>query len=599
MSSDEKSKIVISNKTRKTIEQKLEEALSKAKNPTKNKCETNIYQVLSSNSRRKIVRGRKASKLKPEVKLTISTESQILDGIIPQNVKCEIVKTPLWFESTNEPVDISIIIPLHNSQKEIQDLINSWDLSDDGLTKEIIFVSDQCPQNSEDVIVQTWQRKKQELTAKVGKIIVTSANVGFAGACNAGANFANGKYLIFLNADTLVSKNWIKPMYDLFQTQEKIGIVGNLQLKLNGDVDSAGSEWCKEKKYFEHIGSSTYKNKKLYKPFRMYNMPEDLLKPAEREMVTGCCFMIPKELFYYIGKFNQGYRIGYWEDADLNMRVKSFGYKIYFQPESKIYHIGGHSGARSHKLLGKNTDLFHNTWVKTNLIDLIDKVPKIERISIPKEQVVVYTAITNSYDALKEDHNNSNARFVAFLDYEAKSKVWEIEKVNNTFKDPNRNAKIHKILPHRYFPNVEYSLWIDGNVKLLVPVQELINTYLQDTDLAIFRHPDRNCLYKEAETCISRRLDDETIIREQMQRYKSKCFPLHAGLVEATVILRRHTKKINEFNELWWKEILEGSRRDQISFPYVANRVELQYTYFPGNIRMENYLFYKDGTHKR
>jgi GT2 family glycosyltransferase len=79
--------------------------------------------------------------------------------------------------------------------------------------------------------------------------------------------------------------------------------------------------------------------------------------------------MMPKTLFDEIGGFNIEYRIGYWEDSELNMQVKERGYKVYYQPNSIIYHKTGHSRAGLHPFIMDNARLFYERWVNNNKID--------------------------------------------------------------------------------------------------------------------------------------------------------------------------------------------------------------------------------------
>lgn len=512
-----------------------------------------------------------------------------------------LLAVPEWFSSKG-PVDISIIIPMFRSKDVIEEQIKTWDMTDDGLTKEIIYVDDACPNYSYQTIVQSWSGKNQN--KPVGKIILHNKNGGFAQACNTGAKYASGKYLLFLNADTTTTPNWIKPLYDSIQ-DETIGIVGNMQIKKDGSIDSCGSEWDWASRCFLHIGRHSYKNKILSKPFNISNLPEDLKQPHDVEMVTGCCFIISKDLFEKVDKFNINYRIGYWEDSDLNMKVHAFGYRIHFQPKSVIYHKLSHSGTGYHSFMNENKKLFMSQWVDTHIIDgfLTGTRPnQIKKITVAPKTSVIYTAITGNYDVLKVPPKIScgTADLVAFLENEPTSESWQYKKVNSEFKDPNRNAKIHKIMPHLFFPDKEYSLWVDGSVKIEFPysIEKLIEIYLSDVDLAIFRHSDRNCVYQEANVCIQRKLDNADVIRNQINRYTQEGYPSNNGLAEATVILRRHTKAIEEFDIAWWNEIVNGSKRDQISFNYVAHKMKLKFRYFPGSLRKKNYLFSRDQHNK-
>jgi len=142
------------------------------------------------------------------------------------------------------------------------------------------------------------------------------------------------------------------------------------------------------------------------------------------------------------------------------------------------------------------------------------------------------------------------------------------------FKDDRRNSRIQKILPHLYM-NAEYSIYHDANIRLLQTPEELIEKHLKDYDIAVYKHPTRDCLYDEASKCAVLKLDDPEVIIEQVKAYEDNGYGKHKGLAECGVIFRRHTDKVREFNEAWWAHYCRYSVRDQISFIYVADMVGL------------------------
>lgn len=292
-----------------------------------------------------------------------------------------IKNVPHWFfQNAPDVVDVSIIIPMFRSSEVISQQIRNWDVAEDGITKEIIYVDDCSPDQCNEAVLRAWDQFRSqwnglrsvyggEFKRHIGKIINLTSNSGFATACNSGANNARGRFLVFLNADTIVTPGWLKPMIDVFHQKKNVGIVGNMQLKQDGSVDSAGSEWFWQTRTFEHIGRNVYQGKRLTHIMNITDLPQDLLEVSEREMVTGCCFAIPKNVFDEVGGFDIAYRIGYWEDSDLNMKVKEAGYDIYFQPNSIIYHKSGHSQAGRHPYMLDNAKLFYQRWVDTSKID--------------------------------------------------------------------------------------------------------------------------------------------------------------------------------------------------------------------------------------
>jgi GT2 family glycosyltransferase/ADP-heptose:LPS heptosyltransferase len=315
--------------------------------------------------------------------------------------------TPDWFTSTTEKIDVSVIIPCYKSADVLKELIEKWSL-DEGLNVEIIYVDDNCPLDSKQHIVQLWKNRKSELKRPVGKILYSPVNQGFATACNTGGYNASGEYLIFLNADTVVTPGWIRPMVRLLRKKE-VGIVGNLQIKHGGiwkdTIDSAGSEWSWDVNSFEHIGRHIYNGTRIKRPFAIDNAPADLFETKEREMVTGCCIAMRKDVFLDVGGFNPNYRIGYWEDSEICMSVREKGYKIMYQPNSRIYHKGHHSQSGGHKYASHNINYFRNKWIATGRLDKLvgDKrkeIPEVNKIIIKRTtahgDVLVATAVASA-----------------------------------------------------------------------------------------------------------------------------------------------------------------------------------------------------------
>ncbi len=298
--------------------------------------------------------------------------SNYLEG----NNNFEVISTPKWFTNEDD-VDVSIIVPMYRSSQVIQKQIASWDHSDDGLRKEIIYVDDYCPQQSYKFVMEAWEKRRQHLKGRpVGKIIASDNNRGYGQACNLGAKYAKGKYLVFLNADVFVTRNWVQPMLDVFDNDPQVGIVGNLQIqqrrKEDRLVDSAGSMWMwrgTTAGSFAHLGRNVHEEKWIDHPMSVAKLPRDLNQPGEREMVTGCCFMIPRSLFHEVEGFNEAYQVAYWEDSDLNLAVREKGYKVFFQPESQVFHVGGHSRGATNPYVKRNREYFKYRWIDSGIID--------------------------------------------------------------------------------------------------------------------------------------------------------------------------------------------------------------------------------------
>ena len=165
-------------------------------------------------------------------------------------------------------------------------------------------------------------------------IISNRTNLGFARACNQGAKIANGRYLLFLNNDTIPGKGWLEPLVRGIES-DGADISGGLLLFPNGTVQHAGIAF-NEKGVGYHIFSG---------------FPADAPAAATKrfmQAVTGACLLVKRELFYELQGFDEGYINGF-EDVDLCLRAGEKGAKILYVPESRSIHFAESSeGRKSH-----------------------------------------------------------------------------------------------------------------------------------------------------------------------------------------------------------------------------------------------------------
>jgi len=213
------------------------------------------------------------------------------------------------------------------------------------------------------------------------------------------------------------------------------------------------------------------------------------------------------------------------------------------------------------------------------------------------EKVVVYTAISGNYDQLSEpEYINYNFDYICFSDNKKlKSEYWKIIGFPNCEDDLVMLNRRVKLLPHRYFPEYEYSVYIDGNFDIVGDLEELINRYLKTNLIAVFAHPERICIYDEARTCIDHKKGNRDVIKKQMQKYRQHGYPEKNGLIAGGIILRKHNyPDVVRLMEDWWSEINFHSKRDQLSFNYVSWKNCLKYGIIKGNIFSNSFFRYRE-----
>jgi hypothetical protein len=210
-------------------------------------------------------------------------------------------------------------------------------------------------------------------------------------------------------------------------------------------------------------------------------------------------------------------------------------------------------------------------------------------------KIAVYTAIFGNYDDLMGPLMTvPGCDFYCFTDNkDLKAGGFKMVYKNRQFEDPTRDARMYKILPHKFLPGYDYTVWLDGSLIIKDPrIAELVSKALKDKEMALFKHRERNCIYKELEVCIEQKRDDPEVMRAQIEKYRKEGYPENNGLGETGVLIRKKSNKVIKHNEAWWNEIESHSKRDQLSFNYVLWKQGLETAQIEGNAEFNPYFYW-------
>lgn len=180
---------------------------------------------------------------------------------------------------------------------------------------------------------------------------------------------------------------------------------------------------------------------------------------------------------------------------------------------------------------------------------------------------ICFTAVFGDTDDLKEPLKYSLGwDMVCYTDNpNLTSTAWDIELVSPG--DPKKLSRYVKIKNH--FPDYDLSCYIDATFEIKRPLDPFA---LSKTEgIWLNRHPQRNCVYEEAQIVIDKTLDSKETIVKQIEKYRAEGLPEQNGLYRCGIMVRNpKDTKITEMCDLWWDEVEKGSYRDQISFPYAC-----------------------------
>ncbi len=244
----------------------------------------------------------------------------------------------------HEEVDVSIIIPVFNQLEYTHACLASLQVVEEQTRFEVIVVDD-CSTDS-----------TQEVVTRIPGVVYlrNDSNSGFIASCNTGAKAARGKYLVFLNNDTLVKPGWLTALVDTFKEERRAGIVGSKLVYPDGRLQEAGGIIWQDASGWN------------------YGKFDDAAKPEynylrEVDYCSGAALMVTKALFESIGGFDSRYAPGYYEDTDLAFKVRQAGYRVLYQPLSEVIHYEGatggtdiSTGAKKHQEINRSS--FAEVW---------------------------------------------------------------------------------------------------------------------------------------------------------------------------------------------------------------------------------------------
>lgn len=236
-------------------------------------------------------------------------------------------------EPVPSQIDVSIIIVNYNAFDLLDKCLGSLFNFCKGTVNEIIVVDNNSTSGN-----------IEKLTAKYSgvRLIKNESNIGFAAANNVALPFVKGKYILFLNNDTVFREDSIKTVYD-FAESKTVPVFTGIQL-LNSDLSKQESVV-----EFPGLWNTITENLFLYKLFagkklfdKYWQNRVTFKEPVEVDVIRGAFMFCPSAKIMEMKGFDERFFF-YSEETDLCKRFKDSGGRVFFNPSSSIIHYGGAS----------------------------------------------------------------------------------------------------------------------------------------------------------------------------------------------------------------------------------------------------------------
>jgi len=239
---------------------------------------------------------------------------------------------------------VSILILTHNNLEVTKLCLESISKWTDYPNYEIIVVDNASSDGTIEYLAQEQQRNNHF------KVIFNDVNVGFSRGNNQAIDLSSGEYIVLLNNDCIVTEGWLTNLIKKLD-DPMIGAVGPV-------TNFSGNESRIEVPYHDldemHLFAHKYTREHSGESF-------------EIKMLTMFCIAMRRDLIDRIGKLDERYGMGMFEDDDFSLRIRQAGYKLICIKDVFIHHFGNVTfrlfGEENYRrLLEENRKKFEEKW---------------------------------------------------------------------------------------------------------------------------------------------------------------------------------------------------------------------------------------------
>jgi GT2 family glycosyltransferase len=232
-------------------------------------------------------------------------------------------------------MDVSIIVVNYNTRKlTIQCLASVFEQTKD-VSFEVILVDNASTDDSCILIIKQFPQTI---------LIEANENLGFGRANNLGAKIAKGKYLFFLNSDTILINNAVKYFFEFFESHphDDIGALGSLLLDNELNPTHSSGLFPIKRKILKVTYLGYFDRNYFDRNYREEKLAFINESSFEVDYITGADLFILHDVFIKLNGFDPSYFM-YYEDTDLQKRIKNIRLKCVIISKPMIIHLEGGS----------------------------------------------------------------------------------------------------------------------------------------------------------------------------------------------------------------------------------------------------------------
>jgi O-antigen biosynthesis protein len=236
----------------------------------------------------------------------------------------------------SDAVDLSVIIVSWNVRDLLRQCIDSVRCTESGVSMEVFVIDNASSDGSVEMIRSHY---------KDVNLIASDSNLGFATANNIGLRHAHGRYVLFLNPDTVIREGALIRMTNFLDRNPNVAIVGPRLVNPDGSVQRACARTSPT--VMLALFGALYLHRLPYVGHRLEDRlvsPYELDKSQEVEVVSGAAMLARREEMERLHGFDETF-LHTAEDTDLCLRLRQMGARIFYLADAEVLHFGGQSTA--------------------------------------------------------------------------------------------------------------------------------------------------------------------------------------------------------------------------------------------------------------
>lgn len=226
--------------------------------------------------------------------------------------------------------DVSIIIVCYNDREVLLPCLTSIFESRFEVSHEVLLVDNGSVDGSQEEALERHPDVR---------LVEAGYNSGYAGGNNIGYRASRGRFVLFLNPDTLLCDGVLDRLVERYEALPGCGAVGPNVRNADGSLQRSVFRSPRLVDFWDSFMLKRVPGYARLFGFMGYR-DEDYANEGDVDVVCGCCFLVGRPVLEEVGCFDEEYFI-YFEEADLCERIRAAGHRVVYTPATSIVHLGG------------------------------------------------------------------------------------------------------------------------------------------------------------------------------------------------------------------------------------------------------------------